>query len=281
MGHDQRREITMGNKLYAAVAFAVVIGAQTQAVAQAPAGESAAQVGRPSGAAKGAIEPGAMAALDRMGSFLRNLRAFQVQADISADDVLVDGEKVQFDSTANLIAQRPDRLRLEITSARQHRFFFFDGKQFTLWAPRTNFYTTVPAPPNISELADELEAKYAIELPLVDLFRWGGPRSDSSAITAAKDIGPSEVGGTTCEHYAFRQNGLDWQIWIQNGDYPLPRKVVLTTTTDEARPQYVAVYTWNLAPSFNAGAFTFAPPSDARRIPIQEVVPPKPGGSNR
>ena len=37
----------------------------------------------------------------------------------------------------------------------------------------------------------------------------------------------------------------------------LPRKLVITTKTDEARPQHAVVYTWNLAPSFNEGAFTF------------------------
>jgi hypothetical protein len=44
---------------------------------------------------------------------------------------------------------------------------------------------------------------------------------------------------STCEHYAFRQEGLDWQIWIQ-GDYPLPRKFVIRTLTDDARPQHTS-----------------------------------------
>jgi hypothetical protein len=257
---------------YPAVALALLLVAPIPS-ARAVGGQSSAQVSGQTGGGAGAIEPEAIAALDRMGTFLRSLRAFQVQAGISIDDVLDDGQTIQLDSVANLVAQRPDRLRLELTSDRQQRLFFYDGKTFALWAPRTSYYATVPAPPSILELADQLEAKYAIELPLVDLFRWGGPRSDSAAITVAKDIGPSEVGGTTCEQYAFRQQGLDWQIWIQRGDYPLPRKVVLTTTTDEARPQYSAVYTWNLAPSFDAGAFTFAPPRDAHRIPIEEAGP--------
>jgi hypothetical protein len=89
-------------------------------------------------------------------------------------------------------------------------------------------------------------------------------------ITVASDIGPGVVEGVTCEHYAFRQPGVDWQIWIQNGSYPLPRKLVITTMTDEARPQFSSVYTWNLAPSFNDAAFTFDPPDDAKRIGFAE-----------
>ena len=54
----------------------------------------------------------------------------------------------------------------------------------------------------------------------------------------AVDIGPSAVDGMTCEQYAFRQEGVDWQIWIQLGDFPLPRKLVIRTLTDDAKPQH-------------------------------------------
>ena len=85
------------------------------------------------------------------------------------------------------------------------------------------------------------------------------------------DIGPSEVGGTSCQHYAFRQADVDYQIWIQKGDFPLPRQVVITTTYDDAKPRHSATYTWNLAPSFNDAAFTFTAPTDARKIVLAAV----------
>jgi hypothetical protein len=261
----------MQKKMYSAVVLAVACSAISPS-APAAGKQPPAQIGGPSARAT-AVEPEAIAALDRMAGYLRLLKAFQIQASITIDEVLADGQKVEVESQTDLIAQRPDRLRLEVTSDRQQRFFFYDGKAFTLWAPRTTYYATVPAPPTLLELANLLESKYDIELPLADLFRWGTPESDEAAITAAKDVGASAVGGTTCEQYAFRQPGLDWQLWIQSGDYPLPRKVVLTTTTDKARPRYAAVYTWNLAPSFNAAAFTFVPPGDAHRITIEEAAP--------
>ena len=110
-----------------------------------------------------------------------------------------------------------------------------------------------------------------MQLPLEDLFQWGGPQSKDTDIKSAMFIGPSNVDGVSCGHYAFRQEGLDWQVWIQLGDFPLPRRLVLTTMTDEARPQYVATYTWNLAPSFNDAAFTFVPPAGAGKIVLAEV----------
>ena len=217
------------------------------------------------------IEPEAMSALTEMGGYLRSLKAFQVEAVTSREDVLEDGQKVQFSGVTRMLARTPDRFHIAVDSDRHHREFFYDGSNFTLLARRANLYATVAAPPTIGALADTLDDRHAIGLPLEDLFRWGGPQSTHDAVTSAMVIGPSEVGGVTCGHYAFRQDGLDWQVWIQMGDYPLPRKLVLTTTNDEARPQYVATFTWNLAPSFNDAAFTFVPPKGAGRVVLSDV----------
>jgi hypothetical protein len=215
-----------------------------------------------------AIDRDTMAVLDKMGTYLRTLQAFQIRSTTTTEDVLDDGQKIQTDGTVDLLVRKPDRLRVEIVTDAQHRMFFYDGKTFTIFARLVNYYATVPAPPTLAELVDRLADNYNIELPLVDLFYWGTDKNDEKSITAATDVGPSEVDGVTCEHYAFRQPGLDWQIWIQNGEYPLPRKLVLTTLTDEARPQYSTVMNWNLAPSYNDEAFVFVAPPDAQKITL-------------
>jgi len=218
------------------------------------------------------VAPEATRALNSMGEYLRTLKTFEVKATISREVVMLDGEKLQFDGKADLIVQRPNRLRLSMTSDRKDRRFFYDGKSFTLYAPRTNYFATVAAPPTISQLTDTLETRFGIELPLVDLFRWGTPDGIDGQLTAANFVGPAQIDGATCEQYAFRQNGADWQVWIQSGEFKLPRKVVITTTTDEARPQYSAVYTWNLAPSVDDRAFAFVPDKDDHKIMLVDAM---------
>src|SRR5262245_3922536 len=217
------------------------------------------------------MDTAAVNALNRMGTYLRTLNDMQVKAEVSTEDVLKDGQKIQMSSTVNLIAQRPNRLFVEISDNRQPRQFFYDGKNFTLFAPRLKYYTTVDAPPTINELATKLEDKYDIDLPLVDLFRWGTDNSRFENLKSAIYVGTAVVNGITCLQYAFRQEGLDWQVWMQAGKYPLPLKVVLTTLGDEARPQHEATYTWNLAPSYTEKTFVFAPSPDAKKITIAEA----------
>lgn len=230
---------------------------------------------------KADIDPAAMTALDKMGTYLRTLTTFEVEAVQTTDDVLGNGQAVQSGQVVDLLAARPNRLRAYITSDEIDRLFLYDGKNFTVYGGLVNYYATVPAPPTIAELIDKLDKKYGIEMPLLDLFMWGSPQSTSAqAITSAIDLGPGSIEGTTCEQYAFRQAGLDWQIWIQLGDYPLPRKLILTTTDEEARPRFSEVLTWNLAPSFNDEAFTFDPPDGAQRIAIAEA-PVAPGNEKK
>jgi hypothetical protein len=217
------------------------------------------------------IDADAMSALKKMGEYLRTLDKFQVNAQVTTEHVLTDGQKVEFSKHVNLVADRPNKMRIQVDGDLHERWFMYDGKTFTMFAPRLKYYTSLDAPPTILELANKLEDDYDLQLPLVDLFRFGTNDADFPPITAAKNIGPSPCDGLTCQHYAFRQDGMDWQVWIQNGEFPLPRKVVLTTLTDEARPQHTAVYEWNLAPSYNDAAFVFEPPADAKKISIAEA----------
>jgi len=224
-----------------------------------------------------AVNPAAIKALNDMASYLRNLKAFQVESATTTDEVQDNGQLIQYTAKINFVVQMPNKLLATASSDRNERTFIYDGKTFTMFAQRAGYYATVPAPPTLRELDDALSEKYDIELPLADLFRFGSPDWKGADIKEATDIGPSEVSGITCEHYAFRQDDVDWQVWIQKGEYPLPRKLVITTTTEAARPQHTATYTWNLAPSYNEQSFTFVPPAGARKIVLAAVGEPQGG----
>ena len=108
-------------------------------------------------------------------------------------------------------------------SDHKQRQYFYDGKTFTLFSPQTGFYSVVDAPPKIINLADLLEDRYGLELPLVDLFRWGSDEYSEAGfdqITSATFIGTAKIEGVETDHYAFRQPGVDWQIWIERGARP-------------------------------------------------------------
>jgi hypothetical protein len=222
-----------------------------------------------------AVAPEAIAALDKMGAFLREQKNFTVRVAIETDHVLDNGQMIRVGGTGEMKVRRPDHLRMDLVRDRKDRQFFYDGKTFTMNAPKLGVYAAVSAPATIEELADQLEDRFDLQLPLVDLFRWGTDESDKGAITSAVYIGPSKVGGVDADQYAFRQKGLDWQVWIQRGDQPLPLKVVLTTTDDPKRPQHEIAMTWSLDTKHEDSAFMFVPDKKSHPIALNEARNPK------
>jgi hypothetical protein len=221
-------------------------------------------------------DPKAIAALDRMGRYLRTLTRFGVHAETTTDEVLLSGQKIQFEKTIDLKVQRPNKFRLDMTSDRKQRQLFYDGNTITVFGEKIGYYAQAKAPPTINETVQEAQNRFGIATPLADLFYWGTTDSDNEAIEGAIDVGPSRVRGVDTEQYAFRQSDVDFQIWIEKGERPLPRKLIITTKSEPSQPQYTANVAWDLEPKFDDNVFRFSPPPGAKRIVFEEQANPSP-----
>ena len=223
-------------------------------------------------AASSAVEPKAVAALENMGKYLRALKDFTVHGDTTIDLVMEDGQKLQFPGTVDYKVRAPDRLQLDIKTDRKERQLFYDGKKLTVYGPKAKYYATVDAPPTIRELLASRR-----QTTTASRCRWptcscGAPtQAPTSALKSATFVGPARIDGTVTEQYAFRQEGVDWQVWIEPGAKPLPRRLVITTTDDPAQPQYASTLTWNTSCRLKDSAFTFTPPKDSHRIEMVKV----------
>jgi len=167
--------------------------------------------------------------------------------------------------------QRPNKLRALMHSARSERQIFYDGSTVTLFTPAQKYYSTVEFTGSLGDLINRLRERFGVEVPLSDVFLWGTPAAPLDKIESAMNAGQDYVGEELCDHYAFRQANADWQIWIATGSRPLPRKVVITNRTDEARPQSMSLIDWNLKPAFKDAVFKFTPPKGATKIDIVPV----------
>ena len=241
------------------------------AMAQTPA-TTAPQAAAPAATAHPTLEPEAVAALERMGAYLRTLTTFSGAADVTSEEVLPSGQKVQYTGAIDLVATRPNRLRLNLDSTRKRRQFFYDGQTLTIYSPRQGFYATLDAPPTIHEMIKTFGERYDIVIPLADLFAIGQDPAIMARIQSGFFVGTEAVDDEVCDHYAFRGATADWEIWIREGDQPLPFRYVITSREDPALPQYEARLRWNLQPTVLADTFTFTPPEGAERIPVQTVT---------
>ena len=220
---------------------------------------------------KPVVDPDAKAALHKMGEFLRSQQAFGVQARGTTDDVLPSGQKVEYGAAIDLKVRRPDRMRMDISGDRRNDHIYYDGKTFTVYSDKVGYFASFAAPGTLAELKDVLERRYALDLPLADLFYWGTDQDGSSAVQAATHVGVANIDGFQCDHYAFRQKDVDWELWIEQGGRPVPRKFVITTTAEKAKPQHSMVLNWDLTPKLEDHLFTFVAPPNAHQIGFDAV----------
>jgi hypothetical protein len=228
-----------------ALAFAIGLSLIPMAATVAAPGPAAAKA-----APNDTVEPAALQALMRMSDYLGTLSTFEIKSDTTLDIVTKNGQRLQLGGVAQYKVRRPNGFQIDVVSDFRSRRFYFDGKQFTVFAPKLGYYATAEAPPTIRETLDVIYNKYGIALPLEDLFRWSDPDSPrAQKLTSGFLVGPAIVGGVTTDHYAFREGDHDWEIWIQQGEQPIPRKLAIVDRSDPARPAYVARLSWNVRPA--------------------------------
>src|SRR6266545_6191545 len=194
------------------------------------------------------IDPQAEKLLRRMSDYLAGRQQFTLKAESTLEVVLTSGQKLQYDSPATLMVSRPNRLRAHRKGDIANQEFFYDGKTLTLYNPRENLYATAAAPATLDETLDFAREKLDVVAPASELLYKNAAERMLKESSSGFVVGPSVVGGVKCAHLAFRGSEVDWQIWIEDGDKPLPRKFILTSTKVSGEPEFtVVIKDWDVA----------------------------------
>ncbi len=214
-----------------------------------------------------AIEPEADRILQAMGEYLKSANEFSFRAEISYDAMLSTGEKVQYGGTSDVSVRRPDRLFVDADGDEYHRQMFYDGSTMTLFNLRKNLYAVTDVPAELDGAMDLVFEKFGLVVPVAD-FVYADPHA---VLVAAAEfgsvLGEHGCGEQRCHHLLFTQEIIDWQIWIETGPRPVPRKLVITYKEEPGSPQYEARFSrWDFQPRLSEHAFTFHPPDGASEI---------------
>ena len=213
------------------------------------------------------VEPMAKSLLKNSMDYLAGLEKLEVVTHNSIEAVLNTGQKIQFDTSAGIMLQRPDKLYAARLGELVDQEFFYDGKTLTLHDIDAGFYATLEAPDTIEGMLDFARISLDIVAPASDLVYRDAFDILMDGVTSGFVVGTIWVDGGVCYHLAFSKPGTDFQIWVQKGDQPVPRKMVITSTDVMNAPQFTIHLTdWNAAPEFSEGKFNFVMPEDVVEI---------------
>lgn len=220
--------------------------------------------------ASAALDPAALAIVHKMAAQLRSLPALRVVAAVEYDALQRDGQTLEFGSTRELSVRRPDRLRAHARDrSGGERSLYYDGRQVTVLDPTQGVYATTEQTGDVDAVLRFAEEQLGIPVPLSELLRADlGERLGPNLFFAAV-VGEETLDGVRCDHLALRNADRGIQLWVQQGETPLPRRIAITWEQAPGRPQFRARLTdWELSPKLPDALFAFTPPKGMERIPF-------------
>jgi hypothetical protein len=119
----------------------------------------------------------------------------------------------------------------------------------------------------IEDAIDQVTTKTGFDIPAADLLYRDSYGGLIDGVVSGDYLGRGFVDGVECHHLAFRQSKVDWQLWIQAGDQPLPMKYVIVNKWVTGAPQYTVRFRdWNTKPVLKADRFAFSPLEGAKKL---------------
>lgn len=216
----------------------------------------------------------AMSILKTMTDYVTSQK--EIAATFNADIEVITPElqKIQFTSTGHLQMSRPDKLHATRTGGYSNVALFFDGKTMTVDDKDGNRFAQVDVPGTIDQLITKLRSELpTVSVPGADLLLSDVYKNLSAGVLDSKDVGRGVINGIECEHLAFRDLDTDWQIWIEVGSKPIPRKYVITSKTEASGPQYTLVITdWKTGENVSPVIFEFKPPAGAKKVQFKDLT---------
>lgn len=196
-------------------------------------------------------------------AYLAGLKGFSLKAELLLDLVYQGKAKVQIARNMDLAVKRPNAFRIDTTGDDMSVTSVFTGKTFTMALLYRHLYNQAPFDKDTDALLDFLAEKHHLDSPLGDLLR-NKPCADMSYASLSY-MGLGFVGAARCHHLFFQGGDIDWQIWIEDGAAPLPRKLVITEKRLPMAPQFTAfLRDWTLAEPA-AAVFDYTPPANFTR----------------
>ena len=214
-----------------------------------------------------ADENDAKALLKGMSDYLAAQKTISLSYDSVYEVVSKDKQKLQLANSGTVEMSRPDKIHVTRSAGFGDIDLVFDGKTVTMLDKDENAYVQAEVPGSVDNLIDQLREKFHKPLPAADLLGSNVYDELMADVTEVKDLGSGVIGGTECDHLAFRTKELDWQIWIAQGKTPYPCRYVITTTQVDQAPQFTfQVREWKAGDGVVSGDFSFKAPSGAKAM---------------
>jgi len=209
----------------------------------------------------------AIEVLEQMVAYKSTLDQVVITGVTSMDARLDAGLMVSNSEEISVSISRPGSMRISNFDGEANKGLYFHEGMLTFFNSANMLYAQADIPEEIDAAMEFAMDELDIEAPLMDLiYQDAGARLLSSDATILYLVDKARVGGTDCHHLAIRGPEVDIQLWIEEGDRPLPRQFMFTSKWEGGSPRFIANLNWETDPNFEPDFFKFKAPEGATKI---------------
>jgi hypothetical protein len=223
--------------------------------------------------AAGGLDPSVAQRMQAMSDLMKSTQTFSFKTVEDQHRVRANGQERDEHYTREVIVHRPDGLWFHRVKEGKSLYVWYDGKTLTARSDSLKVYAQLDMPPTLDEGFDYLASTFHFPMPMGDILYSDPYAAFIGDSTRGKIVGDEEIGGVKCQHLAFTDPVVDFEVWVENGQRPLPCRVNITYKTLDGPPRASITFSdWNLSPQVPPDQFTASVPSDYRRIPVVGVT---------
>jgi hypothetical protein len=176
---------------------------------------------------------------------------------------------VDVERTRRFVVKRPAALTFQGRGPTGEGVATYDGKSLTLVWPEHKAYARVRMPETLDRALDRMADRFNTPLPVGDLLYSRAYEVLVSPDSKGRYLGREPVGEVQCDHVAFTEESVDWELWVAVKGEPTPCRIRITTKGKSgALTSEVRFSEWNLSATPPAGAFEPQVPADYERIKV-------------
>jgi hypothetical protein len=210
--------------------------------------------------------------LKAMADYMSSQKDISFAFDAILEVITKDDQKLALASSGAIIMNRSGKIRATRSGGHSDIEMVFDGKTLTLFGGNLNLYSQVEIPGTVDNLIDVLRNDYDRPLPAADLLLSNVYEELMAGVIDVKDLGSGVIGGIECDYFAFRNEEVDWQIWIAQGDNPYPVRYVITSKDMPHSPQYtIEIRDWKTGSAVASDDFVFENSTNATKVDVEDL----------
>ena len=178
------------------------------------------------------------ALLKEMSKNVSSLQTFAYTVDERRQKPGAKGERTV---TRHVTVRRPNKVAFTGKGDAGDTAGWYDGKQLTLVSHRDKVWARGPMPPTLDEALDFLSNEYDVQMAAADLLYSSPYDAFMTKDTVGGWVDTQKIGDRSCEHLAYRQPVVDWELWLSS-DRKLPCQLKVTYKQIPGSPSTLVTY---------------------------------------